>query len=135
MEKKLPSAYRRFAEEQPRLVQAYEQLSAACLKEGPLDRQTAELVKIGIAVGARLEGAVHSHVRRALDAGATPDQIRHAIRLALTTIGFPSMMATLSWASDVLEERRGKGAPEGRRRGDPPGTARRGRRTGQPRRA
>jgi 4-carboxymuconolactone decarboxylase len=102
MEKKLPSAYRQFATEQPRLAEAYERLSEASLTEGPLDRQTAELVKIGIAVGARLEGAVHSHVRRALEAGATADQIRHAVRLALTTIGFPGMMAALSWTKDVL---------------------------------
>jgi 4-carboxymuconolactone decarboxylase len=102
MEKKLPSAYRRFADEQPGLVQAYERLSEACLTDGPLDRKSAELVKIGIAVGARLEGALHSHVRKALEAGATRDEIRHAVRLALTTVGFPSMMAALSWANDVL---------------------------------
>jgi len=102
MEKKLPSAYRRFATEQPKLIGAYEAVSEACLTEGPLSRKTAELVKIGIAVGARLEGAVHSHVNRARDAGATPDEIRHAVRLALTTIGFPTMMAALSWANDVL---------------------------------
>jgi AhpD family alkylhydroperoxidase len=102
MDPKLPSAYRRFAQEQPRLMQAYEQLGDACLGDGPLDRKTAELVKIGLAVGARLEGAVHSHVRRALAAGATADEIRHAIRLATTTVGFPTMMACLSWANDVL---------------------------------
>jgi 4-carboxymuconolactone decarboxylase len=102
MEKKLPSAYRRFATEHPRITKAYEELSAAALTEGPLDRRTAELVKIGIAVGARLESGTHSHVRRALEAGATPDEIRHAVRLALTTIGFPSMMTALAWATDVL---------------------------------
>ena len=59
-------------------------------------------MKIGIAVGARLEGAVHSHVRRALEAGASADEIRHAVRLALTTIGFPTMMAALGWVNDVL---------------------------------
>jgi len=107
MEKKLPSAYRRFAAEHPRITAAYEELGDACLGGGPLDRKTAELVKIGIAAGARLEGGVHAHVRKALDAGASPDEIRHAIRLALTTVGFPTMMTTLSWANDVL-------SPEGK---------------------
>ena len=102
MDKKLPSAYRQFATEQPKLIGAYEAVSEACLTEGPLSRKAAELVKIGIAVGARLEGAVHSHVKRALDAGATPEEIRHAVRLALTTVGFPTMMAALSWTNDVL---------------------------------
>ena len=103
MEKKLPSAYRRFAAEQPRVVEAYERLSEASLTEGPLDRRTAELVKIGLAAGARLEGGVRSHVRRALEAGATADEIRHAIRLAATTLGFPAMMAALAWANDILD--------------------------------
>ena len=48
MEKKLPSAYRTFAAEHPRIIQAYEQLGDACLTEGPLDRKQAELVKVGI---------------------------------------------------------------------------------------
>ena len=103
MEKKpLPPAYRQFADEHPAVTQAYESLSDAVLSEGPLARRHAELVKIGIAVGARLEGAVHAHVRRALEAGATPDDVRHAIRLSLTTVGFPTMMAALSWANDVM---------------------------------
>ena len=103
MDKKLPSAYRRFGDAQPRIMKAYEELSAATLAEGPLDRKHAELVKIGITVGAGLEGATHSHVRRALEAGAQPEEIRHAIRLALTTVGFPTMMAALGWANDVLD--------------------------------
>ena len=103
MEKKLPSAYRRFTTDHPKIGEAYERLSDAVLGEGPLARKEAELVKIGIAVGARLEGAVHSHVRRARDAGASADEIRHAVRLALTTIGFPGMMAALSWTNEVLE--------------------------------
>ena len=101
-EQKLPSAYRRFASEQPRVAEAYERLSDASLTAGPLDRRTAELVKIGIAIGARLEGGVHSHVRRALEAGASAEEIRHAVRLAVTTVGFPTMMAALGWANDVL---------------------------------
>ena len=109
MDKKLPSAYRRFADDQPRIMKAYEELSTATLAEGPLDRRHAELVKIGITIGAGLEGATHSHVRRALEAGATPDEVRHAIRLALTTVGFPSMMAALGWANDVIDGAAGKG--------------------------
>src|SRR5262245_52716575 len=108
MEKKLPGAYRRFADAHPRLIRAYEELSAASLAEGPLDRRAAELVKLGIAVGARLEGAVHAHVRRALEAGATADEVRHAVRLAVTTLGFPSMMAALAWVNDVLEPGSGR---------------------------
>lgn len=106
MAAKLPTAYQRFGKAHPKLVRAYEQLGEALLGEGPLDRRTAELVKLGIAVGGRLEGAVHAHVRRAREAGASDADIRHAIRLSLTTVGFPTMMSALSWAEDVLSSRR-----------------------------
>lgn len=49
-----------------------------------------------------MEGAVHSHARKCLAAGATAAEIRHAALQATTTIGFPSMMAALSWIDDVL---------------------------------
>jgi alkylhydroperoxidase/carboxymuconolactone decarboxylase family protein YurZ len=41
-------------------------------------------------------------VRRALAAGATADECRHVVLLATTTLGFPAMMAALSWVEDVL---------------------------------
>jgi alkylhydroperoxidase/carboxymuconolactone decarboxylase family protein YurZ len=100
MEKKLPSAYRRFASEHPRIIAAYEALGDATLGDGPLDRKTAELVKLGIAVRARLEGAARD-VRRARRRARRPTR-SGTIRLATTTIGFPSMMSALSWANDLL---------------------------------
>jgi len=45
---------------------------------------------------------VHSHVRKALDAGIKTDELRHVALLSLTTIGFPSMMAAMSWIDDVV---------------------------------
>jgi hypothetical protein len=57
---------------------------------------------LAIAVGALREGAVHSHTRRALEAGCTPDELRHVGVLAITTIGFPSTMAAMSWVEDIL---------------------------------
>jgi AhpD family alkylhydroperoxidase len=83
--------------------EVYDRLGAAVHEQGPLDEKTRELVKLGIAVGARLEGAVHSHTRKAVAAGASPDEIRHAVLLAIPTIGFPSMMAALRWIEDELE--------------------------------
>ncbi|HZO91603.1 MAG TPA: carboxymuconolactone decarboxylase family protein [Chthonomonadaceae bacterium] len=99
---KVPGTFKRFLETYPEVARAYEQLGKATQDWGPLDKRTRELVKLGIAVGNRHEGAVHSHVRRALDAGATPEEIRHVILLSMTTIGFPNMMAALTWAEDVL---------------------------------
>ncbi|MGA7836988.1 MAG: carboxymuconolactone decarboxylase family protein, partial [Ignavibacteriaceae bacterium] len=73
-------------------------------KAGPLDDKTRALIKLAISSGARLEGAVHSHARKALRAGVTKEEMRHAVMLALPTIGLPSMMAALSWVDDILDK-------------------------------
>lgn len=100
--RQLPKLFLEFGEKYPELAKAYEKLGEQCRRAGPLDPKQRALVKLGISIGARLEGAVHSHVRKALDAGVQPDRIRHAVLLALPTIGLPSMMAALSWVEDIL---------------------------------
>jgi len=107
----IPRAHRRFREVYPDIAAAYEQLGRVTQEWGPIDKKTRELVKLGVAVGSRQEGAVHSHTRRALDAGATPEEIRHVVLLALTTIGFPNMVAAMSWVEDVLPEDDGATLP------------------------
>ena len=101
---KIPGWYTEQRKRYPHVMKAYEDLGEACQQAGPLDVKTRALAKLAIAVGARLEGAVHSHVRRAVEAGATLDECRHVVVLATTTIGFPAMMAALSWAEDVAKE-------------------------------
>ncbi|HSW38564.1 MAG TPA: carboxymuconolactone decarboxylase family protein, partial [Acidobacteriota bacterium] len=59
---------------------------------------------LGIAVGSYTEGSVLSQVRKALDQGIAPDEIRHAILLAGTSIGFPRMMAAMKWADDIINK-------------------------------
>ncbi|MCI0617776.1 carboxymuconolactone decarboxylase family protein [bacterium] len=100
-----PSTYLEFKKKYPELTTAYETLGEECQKAGPLNAKERALAKLCIAVGAGLEGGVHSHTRRALDAGLTHDEIRHAVLLSLTTTGFPSMMRTMTWVEDVLEKK------------------------------
>lgn len=108
----IPKRFQKFTADYPEVAQAYETLGDAVHAAGPLDDKTRALIKLGISVGARLEGAVHSHVRKALKAGVSPDEMRHVAMLALPTIGLPSMMAGLSWIDETIQEakktRRGK---------------------------
>jgi alkylhydroperoxidase/carboxymuconolactone decarboxylase family protein YurZ len=101
---RIPVWYKEQKKHYPEVFKAYEQLGDACRRAGPLDEKMAALIKLAIAVGTRHEGAVHSHTRRSLEAGATIEACRHVAMLALTTIGFPSMMAALSWIEDVAKE-------------------------------
>lgn len=99
----LPLSYQRFRTEHAAVWEAYDQLGAAVHSAGPLDDKARALVKLGMAIGAQQEGGVHSHVRKALEVGLGADEIRHAVLLAIPSIGFPAAMAALTWAEDVLQ--------------------------------
>ena len=72
------------------------------MKPVHLTGKTRELVKLALAIGGKLEGAAHSHTRRALAAGATPREVLHVVLLGITTLGFPSTITAITWIEDVL---------------------------------
>jgi 4-carboxymuconolactone decarboxylase len=100
---RIPRRYAAFQRSQPEIWRAYDTLGATTRKAGPLPAKTRELVKLALSIGAKLEGAVHSHTRRALDAGATAKEVLHVVLLGITTLGFPSTMSALTWVEDVLK--------------------------------
>jgi alkylhydroperoxidase/carboxymuconolactone decarboxylase family protein YurZ len=101
---KPPTFYQQFVEDYPEVAEAYERLGDTTRRAGPLTERETELLKLALAAGARLEGAVHSHARRALDAGATDEDLRHVGVLAITTLGFPFAMTVRALIEDVLDE-------------------------------
>lgn len=101
---KVPKRFAQFMKDYPEVGAAYTALGEATGAAGPLDAKTRALVKIGISVGARMEGAAKSHIRKAVEVGCTAEEIRHAILQSATTIGFPNMMAGLSWVDNALSD-------------------------------
>ena len=102
-----PSGAGAFADAYPAAWDAYRALGEAAGASGPLDERTRRILKLALAIGARSEGAVHSHCRQALDEGVPADALRHVAVLAITTLGFPAAMAALSWIGDVVDGPRG----------------------------
>jgi len=100
----IPRRYMKFKEEYPEIAGAYEKLGGAVHTSGPLDEKTRALIKLAMSSAAGLEGAVHSHTRKALEKGISKEEIRQTVLLALPTIGLPKMMAALSWVEDILEQ-------------------------------
>jgi 4-carboxymuconolactone decarboxylase len=100
----LPKTYEDFIKKFPKVFEDYQRLGKSCREEGPLDEKYQNLVKLGIAMGANSRGAVMSSARKALAAGASSDEILHAVLLSLTTTGFPNMIAAMGWANEVLEK-------------------------------
>lgn len=99
---KPPAFFQEVAGQYPDVFSAYKAFSQATEKAGPLDARTTRLVKLALAVGAGLEGATHSHARRALAAGLSAQEVEHTVLLGMTTLGLPRTMAALSWVRDVL---------------------------------
>lgn len=94
---RLPRAFETFRRRFPGVHRAYENLGGAAHEAGPLDPKTRELVKLGIAIGLRAEGAVRSHARRAREAGAARQEIEQVVLLTVTTAGLPAAVAAFTW--------------------------------------
>jgi alkylhydroperoxidase/carboxymuconolactone decarboxylase family protein YurZ len=99
---KLPLHFVNFGKNYPDVMKAYEELGSAVHNAGTLDNKTRSLIKLSMAIGAQLEGAVHAHVRKATDAGCNPEEIRQTVLLALPTLGMPQTMAAMTWVDDIL---------------------------------
>jgi len=101
-----PKWYNQTKEAYGEYIGALEQLGETVRKQGPLDEKTSQLIQLAAAAAIRSEGSVHSHARRAIKAGATPEEIYHTIMLLTTTIGFPTTSAALSWVYDIIGEKK-----------------------------
>lgn len=95
-----PKHFKELAKRYPECLAAVEALGDAVKKAGPLEPKVAELIQLAAAAAVHSEGSVHSHARRARRAGATPDEVNHALLLLTSTIGFPAVAAALSWVDD-----------------------------------
>jgi len=98
-----PSGAGKFATRYPDAWKAYQELGKAASQAGPLGEMSRRLLKLALSIGARSEGAVHSHTRQALEEGIPPEEIRQVCVMAITTLGFPAAMAALSWVDDVID--------------------------------
>lgn len=99
----VPGTFKAFITAYPDLGRSHESIASAVERAGPLDAKTLSLIKIGISLGAGLESAVRSHVRRAMQHGATRDEIEQAILLGMNTVGFPRTVAGWSWAREQFD--------------------------------
>jgi AhpD family alkylhydroperoxidase len=104
-EKSKPSFYKKASKQFPEVMSAAAALGTTLRTAGPLDEKTTHLIQLAAAAAMQSEGSVCSHTRRALEVGASPEEISHTLLLLITTIGFPQAMAAMSWAQEVVEKK------------------------------
>lgn len=107
-----PKTFLEFISRFPELGDAHQRVDKAVESAGPMDARQRSLVKIGISLGAGLESALRSHVRRAMAAGATVEEIEQAILLGMNTVGFPRTVAAWTWAHQQFKRDEAEAAAE-----------------------
>jgi alkylhydroperoxidase/carboxymuconolactone decarboxylase family protein YurZ len=86
----------------PAIGEAFQAMRKTQAESGPLPRHIQELIVCGGFVVTGQRGAFMTHGRRALDSGASPEELRHAV---LVTLGpnatFPQVTAALTWVEEL----------------------------------
>lgn len=68
------------------------QLHKQALADGALTTKVKELITLAISIAARCEGCIAAHIRAALRAGATRQEITDTIGVAIYMGGGPAMV-------------------------------------------
>jgi len=101
-----PKNYQTIQKKFSKLMKAHEEAGRQAREAGPIDAKTSNLIQLAACVALRSEGGVHSHVKRALQAGASKDEIYHTIALLINTVGFPTTAAAFSWVNDLMGKKK-----------------------------
>ena len=70
--------------------------------ETGLDRKTVELIGCALLAARGWDTGVRAHAALALEAGATPDEVRGAILMTMGVGGITAAATGLAWAEPVL---------------------------------
>jgi AhpD family alkylhydroperoxidase len=98
----IPKHFQTLKQRFPEVIAASEELGEKAKEAGPIDKKTAHLIQIAAATAIRSHGSVRSHARRALEAGASTQEVYHAVLVLISTLGFPVVAAAVGWIDDVV---------------------------------
>jgi len=65
-------------------------------QSGPLPEKVRWLIKVAVSGASGHRIALETHIAKAREAGATEEEIRHALLLIIQTTGFPMFMEAYS---------------------------------------
>jgi alkylhydroperoxidase/carboxymuconolactone decarboxylase family protein YurZ len=99
----VPDHFQALKQRFPEVIAASEELGKTAKAAGPIDEKTVHLLQMAAATAIRSHGAVRSHARRALEAGANAQELYHAVLVLISTLGFPVVAAAVGWIDDVVE--------------------------------
>lgn len=95
----------------PELLKGLGGLHQAAMKDGELDKRQKELIALGIGIAVRCENCIYAHVRAAIKAGATEEQVLEAAGVAVMMGGGPAY-TYLPRVTEALEALKARGEME-----------------------
>lgn len=96
------NAHKYLVERKSKVYKAFLEMEKAAYASGVLEKKYKELTAIGISIVIDCESCLEWHIRQALHAGATHDQILEAIEVGMEMGGGPATV-TSRFALKVLE--------------------------------
>ncbi len=101
--KKLMSDIGKMYKRCPGIAEGFGKLHDKAMKGGVVSTKDKELIALGIAVAVRCTGCITSHVKGAIDAGATREEIYETVGVAVLMAGGPGAVYG-SMAIEATEE-------------------------------
>ncbi len=86
----------------PALSEKATRLRDHVFAEGKLPRRTKELIYLGMCCAMRFPDGIRIHARRALEYGATPEEVYEAVALSVVGAGIPAYREAIILLRDLL---------------------------------
>ncbi len=86
------SMMEKMKEKTPNAAGGFGALFSKVMTDGKISLKQKELVAVGIAVASKCEPCILAHVKKSLQAGATPEEILEAAEVAVMMGGGPAYM-------------------------------------------
>lgn len=96
--------YALFVERNPQLAATFREHVLQTLAPGALSTAQKELIAIALLAASGYMNGVESHTRRALEAGATPAELREAVAMLLPFAGAGRFLEAYPLVERILDE-------------------------------
>ncbi len=93
----------RLEKEMPEQIQAFMKFSQATEASTVLEKKSKELINVALAISAQCEWCIALHVKDAIDAGATKEEILEAAMQAVLMHGGPALMYMIPVENAIKE--------------------------------
>ncbi|MGG3569634.1 carboxymuconolactone decarboxylase family protein [Priestia megaterium] len=94
--------------EAPEVSRSFFNLTNSVTEYSKMDLKTKELILIGIFTTNRGIRGINTHVIRALEAGATKEEVLGAILLALPAVGISNVTLAFEKALEIISQKEGE---------------------------